>query len=198
MRRETGFVRVCACQRRREQRVAEAFATRRTRRREKDERPHSGTEKNPRDTERAGLATQRAGAHPTPRVAPARGKGRRARARVRSHSRRPLRRVRGATHRRGDAASMTTRARAREGGNQGTAAWSVWDTVGSGLGSGRCSPRDETRGGGDATADAPSRSLRTATPGSRDLARGDARDRVRSRSPRALSNPAIGVFSVLI
>ena len=171
--------------------VAEAFETRRVGAKKTSVRIRR-PKKSPRRTRRAGPN----GRHPSPRVAPARGKGRRARARVRRHSRRPLRRVRGATHRRGDAAP-STRARAREGGNHGTAAWSVWDTVGSGLGSGRCSPRDETRGGGDATADAPSRSLRTATPGSRDLARGDARDRVHSRSPRALLTLP-SVFSVLI
>lgn len=103
---------------------------------------------------------------------------------------------RGETHRRGDAAS-STRASAREGGNQGSTAQRVVGQGhrGSGLGSGRL-PRDETRGGGDATADAPSRSLKTATPGSRDLARGDARDRVRSRSRRATQpSPSLSEFA---
>ena len=140
-------------------------------------------------------SNQRAGTHPSARVAPARGRGRRPRERARRHARRlprgdAGRRIAAAMRRRRRAparARAEIRAAQQRVVGQGHR--------GSGLGSGRL-PRDETRGGGDATADAPSRSLKTATPGSRDLARGDARDRVRSRSRRATQpSPSLSEFA---
>ena len=68
----------------------------------------------------------------------------------------------------------------------------VWGWVGVGA----VPPRNETRGVCVASVDAPSLSRETATPGSRDLTRGGARDRVRLRSRRARQpfTPSPGLF----